>query len=69
MLDPRLIRFLPWIDIACFGLAILGIVLVFLGLQSADAARLNLGIALSAIAVPVGVAAQLAAWYFKRKKG
>jgi hypothetical protein len=68
LLDPRLIRFLPWIDIGCFGLAILGMVLVFLGLQGADSARLNLGIGISAIAVPVGLAAQVADWYVRRKK-
>ena len=69
LLDPRLIRFLPWIDIGCFGLTIVGMVLVFLGLQGADSGRLNLGIALVAIAMPVGIAAQAVAWYLKRKKG
>lgn len=67
-IDPRIVKYLPWLDIGCFVLAAVGLVLVFLGLQNADAARLQFGITITAIAMPVGIASQIAAWYLKRKK-
>lgn len=68
MLDPRIVKHLPWIDVGCLALAALGLVLVFLGLQGAESGRLTLGIVITAIAMPSGIAAQIVGWYLKRRK-
>lgn len=66
-IDPRIARAMPWIDIGCFVLAAIGLAFIFLGLQAADSARLNIGIAVTAIAMPAGIAAQILGWLLNRR--